>query len=160
MKVKGTKGITLIALVLIIIAVIAIIAIFLANKGEKDNRVSSNSKSSEVQKEEYAKPLEDGSKINTSEELNKTKKLDNLEISDIQFREAGGITTLLADVTNTGKTDENEKRIIIEVIDKAGKTITTLKGRIDAVPAGGKTQINIGVTADVANAYDFRIKNR
>ena len=113
-----------------------------------------------MQNEEYVQKLENGGKINVSEELNKNKKLDELEIRNIQFKEIEGITTLIADVINPGKSNVEEKRIKIEVIDKQGKTITNIKGRIDSVPAGGKVQLNIGVTADIANAYDIKISNR
>ena len=107
--------------------------------------------------EEYVQNLEDGSKVNISEEFNKDKKLGELTISNIQFREVGGITTLLADVTNnTGKTSE-ERMVKIEVLDKNGGVITTLRGTVDRIEDGQKVQLNIGVTADVANAYDFRI---
>ena len=35
-----------------------------------------------------------------------------------------------------------------------------LKGIIDPIEANGKVQLNMAVTADVANAYDFRISER
>ena len=45
------------------------------------------------------------------------------------------------------------------VLDKSGNTITTVRGIINAMNAGETTQLNMGVTADVANAYDFKVSN-
>ena len=129
------------------------------NIGESEKKVKTNQTQTEKQ-EEYVKTMKDGSKLNKSEELNKTKKLDEIEIKNIQFRETGGITTLLADVENKTDKEIAEKRIQIEIIDKEGKIITTLRGRIDKIKAGGKVKLNISVTADVTNAYDIKIKNR
>ena len=107
--------------------------------------------------EQYVQNTPDGSNVNVSDTLHKTKTLDGLEISNIQLKEVGGITTLLADVENKSGSATSDKMIKVEVLDKSGNTITTLKGVIDAMPAGKKVQLNIAVTADVSNAYDFRI---
>ena len=44
-------------------------------------------------------------------------------------------------------------------VNKNGNVITTLKELIEKIPLNGKIQLNMAVTADVANAYDFRISN-
>ena len=95
--------------------------------------------------------------INKSEELQKTKKVNGLEISNIQLRETGGITTLLADVKNTTGAETEDKTVKVEILDKQGNVITRLLGPIDSIPSGGTVKLNVAVTADVANAYDFRI---
>ena len=51
-----------------------------------------------------------------------------------------------------------ERNITIEVLDKQGNVITSLNGTIDTVGAGEKVQLNMSVTGDVANAYDFKIR--
>lgn len=109
------------------------------------------------EKEEFVQKLADGSKLNTSKELKKTKKVDGLEFTNIQLREIGGITTLLADVTNTTKSAVNTKIVSIDILDKSGNKITTVRGVIEDLAAKAKFQINASVTADVANAYDFRV---
>ena len=109
--------------------------------------------------EEYVQELDDGSKLNVSGELQKTKYLDGLEISNIQLKENGGITTLLADINNKSGADVRNKKIKVEILDKEGKVITTLKELIEKIPSNEKIQLNMAVTADVANAYDFRISN-
>ena len=45
----------------------------------------------------------------------------------------------------------------VEILDKQGNVITRLLGPIDSIPSGGTVKLNVAVTADVANAYDFRI---
>ena len=94
-----------------------------------------------------------------SEELRKTKTLDGLEFTNIQLKEIGGITTLLADVENKTSSATNEKVVSVKILDKSGNTITELKGIIDSLQPSAKSQLNIAVTADVANAYNFEISN-
>lgn len=99
-----------------------------------------------------------GSKLNISEEVQKEKKVGNLKITNIQLKEKKGITTLLADIENTGDIEIQNKMLTIEILDKTGKVITTLKAPIDNVKAGEKIILNTSVTGDVSNAYDFKVK--
>lgn len=99
-----------------------------------------------------------GSKLNISEEVQKEKKVGNLKITNIQLKEKKGITTLLADIENTGDIEIQNKMLTIEILDKTGKVITILKAPIDNVKAGEKIILNTSVTGDVSNAYDFKVK--
>ena len=146
---------------IIIIGVIIIgIVLIVKNSENKTSKNNMNVTEKTENVAEYVQNIPDGSKVNVSDTLRKTKTLDGLEITNIQFKENGGITTLLADVENKSGKATSDKMIKIEVLDKSGKTITTLSGIIDAMPAGGKVQLNLAVTADVSNAYDFRISNK
>lgn len=148
----------IIILVLITVVVIGVVwGITNHNKNKKDNNTNVTEQENVV--EEYVQKLEDGSKLNVSDKLQKSKKLDGLEITNIQLREIGGITTLLADVSNKTGSATTDKMVKVEVLDKSGNTIVTLRGLIDAMPADGNVQLNMAVTADVANAYDFKISN-
>ena len=160
MKEKQEKGITAIALVVITLIAIMLIIIMVNTfrKKEPENVGPVQGEEQGIEQEEYVQILQDGSKLNKSEELLKEKKLDELEISNIQLKETGGITTLLADVKNNTNHEIQERDVTIEVLDKQGNVITKLNGTIDTVEAGGKVQLNMSVTGDVANAYDFRIK--
>ena len=158
--VNQEKGITAIALVVITLIAIMLIIIMVNTfrKKEPENVGPVQGEEQGIEQEEYVQILQDGSKLNKSEELLKEKKLDELEISNIQLKETGGITTLLADVKNNTNHEIQERDVTIEVLDKQGNVITRLNGVIDTVGAGEKVQLNMSVTADVANAYDFRIK--
>lgn len=89
--------------------------------------------------------------------MNNYKKVDGLEFTNIQLREVGGITTLLADVTNTNKSTVARKIVTIDILDKTGNKITSSRAVIEDLAAGAKYQLNASVTADVANAYDYRV---
>lgn len=160
MKENQEKGITAIALVVIALIAIMLIIIMVntLRKKEPENVGPVQGEEQGIEQEEYVQILQDGSKLNKSEELLKEKKLDELEISNIQLKETGGITTLLADVKNNTNHEIQERDVTIEVLDKQGNVITRLNGVIDTVGAGEKVQLNMSVTGDVANAYDFRIK--
>ena len=103
---------------------------------------------------------EDGSKINKSEELKKTKKLeDEYELTKIQLKENGGITMLTAEVKNVSKKSTKEQEVCVELLDKNKNVIDTIHGGIiKALEPEETTILNMGVTIDTSNAYTFRIK--
>ncbi len=125
----------------------------------KEDTLAENTKKEDTTEEEFAQVSDDGTKINVSNQFSKTKTLDGLEFTNISFREAGGITTLLADVTNTTSTKTKTKRVKVDVLDKEGKTIVSLNGVVDPVKAGGTAQLSISASSDIVNAYDFKISN-
>ena len=129
------------------------------NQVQTQNTVSQNETQDKENKveEKYVQELPDGSKLNTSTKLNKDKKLGDLTITNIQFKEEDGITRLTADVENTSNTKTKKKNVKVKVLDEKGSKITELKGIIDPIEAKGKVQLNMGVTIDVSNAYDFEI---
>ena len=145
-------------LITILIGIIIIGGLLLWKK--KGNNTENNvNEIQNVNEKQYVQVLQDGSKVNISEELRKTKALDGLEITNIQLKENGGITTLLADVENKSGANVESKKVQVEILNKNGETITILRGRIDSIKPGEKVQLNMSVTANVANAYDFKISN-
>ena len=66
-------------------------------------------------------------------------------------------TDLLADVTNTNKSTVARKIVTIDILDKTGNKMTSSRAVIEDLAAGAKYQLNASVTADVANAYDYRV---
>lgn len=124
------------------------------NKGKSINNIDTEIDNNT---EEYIQKSADGSKINISKELNKNKTIDELEINNITLKEKNGITTLLADVNNTTDSKIKQKKIKIEILDKNKSVITELIGIIDAIEPKGTVQLNMSITADVANAYDFKV---
>ena len=59
----------------------------------------------------------------------------------------------------TGKATER-KMVKIDILDNSGNVITDVQGVMDPMKAGEKVQLNTAVSADVANAYDFRINGK
>ena len=90
----------------ILVSVIGIVIFAKAGRTNKeietDGEVAVQEKvnKEEKVKEEYTEKSSDGSKVNTSKEMQRKKELDGLEINNIQLKEKGGITTLLADIEN------------------------------------------------------------
>ena len=107
--------------------------------------------------EENVQILADGTKLNVSEKLNENKKLDNLEIQNIQLTYRNGVTNILADVVNNGSTDFENTKIDITLLDEEGNTLYKIRGIIEKTLAGQKSKLNTSITADFVNAYDFTI---
>ena len=154
-------------LILMVVSIIFIICLQIFAKSrasEEGNMLASAGTEQEVTEpeneiEEYVQILQDGSKLNISDEIAKTKTVDGYEITNIQLKEKeqGTMTTLLADVENKTNQKTKDQMIKVEILDKAGNVITTTIGFIDPLEAGEKGEINVSITADVSNAYDIRI---
>ena len=150
---KKEKRMILILLVVLIVAIIA----FVINKNSNKNKENENTAEENNTTEEFVQVLEDGTKLNTSEQLSKTKQVGNYKFENMQLTEQGSQTVLLADVTNTGSTATDIQLVDVTLLDKEGKEIVTVGGIISPLQPGASTQFNSSMTLDYANTYDFKI---
>ena len=139
-----------IVLLVVVLLIAVILIVVLVNGNKKEEEVG---KSTETANEEkYTTELNDGTKVNTSEEFNSTKMYGELEISNIQYTEQNGKTVLLADVTNKGNTTHENEIVKITILGENGEEITTTKPVIGKMEPGETVKINATITADVSNA--------
>ena len=156
---KKNEKIVIGVLVLITIVVI-VVAISNRNKKDENNNTNTTAEQSNVQEEEFVNTLADGTRLNTSEELHKTKTFDGMEISDFQLTENGNVTLLLGTITNTSNVEKGGYPVDIKVLDKEGQEIITVGAYISKLQPGQSTQLNTSATFDYANAYDFEISKK
>ena len=141
----------------VIIAIVFFVVLGFRNKDGED--LADNSQNVPTNEEQYTVQLDDGTKLNTSEDLNSNKTYGDLEISNIQYTtRPDGMTVLLADVTNKGTTNHELEMVKITILDQNGEAITEIRPLIDAMAPGETVQINASITADVSNAKDFTIE--
>ena len=156
---KSTIIITIIAIILLIAITITVNT---NNSGDQrkenivENTIENNVENSV--EEEFVEVLEDGTKLNTSEELNNTKTFQGLTIKNIQLTNANGKTELIADIENTSGSDKQAMLIDVILYDKNKNLITTLGGRISPIRAGQTMQFSTSAMIDYSNAYDFEFK--
>ena len=156
MKAKELMIVLLIIIVLLIVIIVAVNAN--KNKGNEENTQTPAIGVVEENKvEEFVEVQEDGSKVNTSEELKKTKTIEGLEISNIRLVENNNVSQVVADIKNPTNETLGDFPVDIIVKDKAGKEITTIGAYIDKVNPGETVELNASATSDFANAYDFEI---
>lgn len=151
---KQNEKILIGVLILILVVVLVVVAVNKGNNKEKNEMLANNEQNIV---ENNVQILENGTKLNTSSELAEERTIDGLEVSNIKLKENGGISALTADIKNPTAQDKESIKVKVEILDGTGKTITTLRGKIDPVKAGKTAKLNIAVTADVANAHDFKI---
>ena len=141
----------------VIIAIVFFVELGFRNKDGED--LADNSQNVPTNEEQYTVQLDDGTKLNTSEDFNSNKTYGDLEISNIQYTtRPDGMTVLLADVTNKGTTNHELEMVKITILDQNGEAITEIRPLIDAMAPGETVQINASITADVSNAKDFTIE--
>ena len=138
-------------LILVVVSILIIGVIWLVTRPKKEEIVEN-----EVV-EEFVQVLDDGTKLNISSKLQEEKTINGLKIGNIQLTEKNGQLVLLADVTNPTEKDSEIFLIDIILYDKTGKEIATVPGIVSPIKAGGKTQLNAGITEKYANAYDFKV---
>ena len=148
--------------IILLVAVVAIAIVLIiglnSNKGENSGETGQAQSEEEVNEEMYVAELSDGTKLNTSEEFNNAKTYGNLTISNIQYTERNGQTVLLADVTNNGSTRHEIEIVKITILGENNEVITEIKPVIDNIEPGETIKLNASISADVANAKDFRIE--
>lgn len=141
----------------ILVVTIMIIVGILILKNTKKGKEKDISQREDVQTEKYVDVLDDGTKLNKSNKLKETKKLDELEISGIQLTYSNGTAVILGNVKNTSNRDINLTPIVLTLYDEKGNILERLETVISPVKAGQTVKLNVGISADYANAYDFSI---
>ena len=142
----------------VLIAVVLIVVLSTNKKNDTQLGQGGNTSQEEVENEEkYTTELDDGTKINTSEEFGKTKTYNNLEISNMQFTSKDGMTVLLADVKNNGSTEHKAEIVKIELLGENGEVLTDGKPVIGDIKPGETAKINVSFMGDHTNAKDFKI---
>ena len=156
-KRKKEKRIIVILLIILIIAIAVFVINNNKNKKNGKNAENENTAYENEDPEEFVQVLEDGSKINTSEELNKTKQIGTYKFENIQLAEQNNQTVLLANVTNTGNKATEMQLVDVTLLNKNGEEVITIGGIIEALEPGADTQFNSSMTLDYSNVYDFKI---
>lgn len=145
----------IITIIAIMVAILVIIMV-VKKGGNVDTPISETQEEKDAE-EKYITKLEDGTKLNNSEEFNNTKKYKDLEFSNIQFTSKNGNSVLLATVTNTSNKKHAKEVVKITIIGENGKVIAEPTAMISEMEAGASRKLNLIVTADIANAKDFKV---
>lgn len=140
----------MIAILIAITIVVIIIAIVIGNSGNK-----SKEETTTTEQEETTQVLEDGTLLNNSDKLHETKKLEGMEITDIQLTENEEETLLIGTITNTSNTEQGGYVASIKMIDKQGNEIKTLDAYIGKLKPEKSMQFSTSATFDSSNVYDF-----
>ena len=143
-------------LVGVIVVLIIVLAIVFSTRGGSNNEVVQGE--SERNEEIYVTELEDGTKLNTSEDFNNEKRYGNLVIRNMQYTQQNGMTVMLADVANEGSTVHEPEIVTITIYGENNEVITELHPAIGRIEPGETIKINASSTADVANAKDYAIR--
>lgn len=169
MKKEKEKNLFLkIVLIAIIVGIIVFIIMNIVKskntkEGVGQNYQKQNSESQQVEenavKEEFVQQTDDGTKVNVGSKITDDKDVNGLKFTNVQLTEKNNQSTLLADVENaTGKNLTDYTNLDMTFLTKDGQEIITVKGILPPLKSGDKTQFNTGLTQDVANAYDIKIK--
>ena len=144
-------------LIIIVLIIISIIIALVLNRNKDKEQINNNNETNTLEEESYIEEIEDGVKINKSSKLNEVKEINGLLITNIQLTTKDGMTTLLADVQNNSGVKTDVKTLQITLLNKDGSELTTVTGIVNGLEIGETTQLNIAMTSDYVNAYDFSV---
>ena len=150
MKDSEKKGI----LILIIVSIIIIGILFIITRGNKKQEENST----ETKNNQYVQTLDDGTKQGTSSKLNETKKLGDIEVSDIQVVEKNGIATITASVKNTSGITKKEFPMKLKLLNKSGEVLQEVGAYVGTIKDGQTKGINASVNMDISEIYDISIE--
>lgn len=155
MKTSEKRGI---AILIFITIVVIIIAIVMNKNGKRSKEETNIARGNEA--ETTTQLLDDGTILNNSAKLHETKKLEGLEVSQIQLTEKDRETQLIATVTNTSNTDQGDYLVMIKMLDQQGNEIATMEGYIGKIKPEKSIKISTEATFDSSNVYDFTIMKK
>jgi len=146
--------------VVIVVAVLGIVLVVNA-MGKKGDNANQNVQNTQVSQntEKYVTNLDDGTKLNNSSELNKSKKYKDIEIDNIQFTYENGRTVLLASVKNTASAEHKNEIVKLTILGENSQVIDEVEAIMPALEPGETKQLNATISGkDSVNAKDFRIE--
>lgn len=156
---KFSKKIIAILIGIIVLILIVIVwRILIMGKKEKTSKnLQYEQKLQELETigQKYTQLNEDLSMTNTSEKLNESKKIDELEIKDMKLYTKDNITTITATVINNGTTASKDFIAKINFIDDQKNSIIEIAAYINGIEPGQTTMLSATTTMDFVNAYDF-----
>ena len=110
-----------------------------------------------AEEEKFVEVLDDGTKLNKSENLKTDKTYKTVGISNIQFTSQNGSSVLLADLTNKGNSTFEREEVRVNILGENGEVIDTIAAVIPKMEVGETNELNTIVTADLVNAKDIEI---
>lgn len=150
MKAKEKRMILILVLITIAMLIITVI-------------VKNNNKQQEVTPEQgsgLVKQQEDGTKQSISGKLQETKKIEDLDVSNIQIIEVNGEATITANITNDTLNTKKEFPITIKVLNKQGEVIQEVGAYVGKMQKGETRAINASVSMDISEIYDVKFEKK
>lgn len=150
MKAKEKKMILI--LVLITIALILLKIIITNSNKESKEKVDKQQQTSIIEQ------TENGVKQSNSEKLKETKKLRDLDVTDIQITEENGELTIRANVINNTTNLKNEFPVNVKLLNSKGEVIQELGAYVGKMKAGETRTINASINMDISEIYDIQFE--
>ncbi|MEG1705466.1 MAG: FxLYD domain-containing protein [Clostridia bacterium] len=169
MKKGLSKRMLVLIIAIVIIVITTVIIVININKGKEKvpNNGGNNVETPKVEeKDPETKPSIDGNenisesngiKVNKSEKMKESKKIETYTISNAKITYSNGKTTFTADVTSTSTTKLAGIDVKIKLLDKSGKYISALSAYIPQVKPGETQILSASSSSDLTNAYNYEI---
>ncbi len=133
---------------LIIVVVVIVVAILCAIVLPK--ALSKNNNNEQGEKQNY-QVQDDGSKVNTSKDVEKTQEVGQVVIEKSKIVFQNGITKLTSKVTNNGP-DQDNLIFVVKFIGNDGSVIAESRGLVGQISNGQVRYIDSNIIADTSNA--------
>ena len=150
---------TLIAIMVIILIVVIIVKQVGGGDDNTNTATMNGTSTTNTANEQYTTELNDGTKLNTSEDLQNVKTYKDLQISSPQVTSDGNNTVIIAQVKNNGTTDFEPEIVKLTLLGENNEVIDVAYPVMPSTTAGGTAQLEATFSGvDVANFRDFTIE--
>ena len=154
-KEKTNKGIPIYRIIILIAVILIIVLIgYMTNKNKGQEGTSKNN---QQQTSEQGEEVSEVSLIDMNNTEN-AKVEEGLKIKNIELKAEGGNSKLTATIENKSGEDYSGEKVNIVFENKDGTEYARLEAVLPAVDNQKTNEIDAGTTADIANAYDFKIE--
>lgn len=147
-------------IILILAAIIAVIILGTVFKKEDNREAVRKQQQQLAEVQRNYTTLDDGTQVNTSKKIIEDKNIGTLVISNTQITRKNNITTVIADVKNTGTENAGKFSVNVTFIEKDGDEIANMVGYIQEVKPGETLDLVISGSHNFVDAYDFIIEKR
>lgn len=141
--------------VIALIAVVVIAGLLIARNSRRQQ--TGNNGDENYVEEEFVQRLEDGTRLNTSEQMKTSKRVEGVEITNIQVTEKDNVSLILGTATNVSDKVQQGFTMDVKIVDKAGNEVVTIGAIVGKLEPGESEEFNTSATFDFANAYDFSV---
>lgn len=136
--------IILVAITLIVLGV----SMLIKNNNKQEEQTNQNSQIIE----------QNGVKQNTSNKLKEAKKIDDLDITNIQITEENGEATITANIQNNTMQERKEFPMTIKVMNNKGEVIQEVGAYVGKMKVGETRGINASVNMNITDIYDINFQ--
>ena len=143
-------------LILVLITIIMFVILMVVRNNGKNNNLTNNGQATQA----GLVKQENGTKQSVSSKLKEAKKIDNLDVTNINITEKNGEATITANITNNTNSNVKEFPIVVKTLNQKGEVIQEVGAYVGTIKAGETRAIHASVSMNIDEIYDVTFQRK